>query len=104
MKITIEIDPATLSAVVTGAMPAEARSGPVMIVDAAAQSAALDAGACSGLPGERTTFTPASDEVPAGTMSAGMPPVHHDTFGLRIGDQPGNNGRSAGSPLGGAEL
>ena len=99
MKITIEIDLATLGTVVTGATPAEARSGPMMVVDEA--SSVLDAGVCSGLPGERTTSAAPSHQTQGEAASAGMAPAHRDSFGLRLNARPGSNGLSGGSPLGG---
>ena len=105
MKVTIEIDPATLTTVVTSAVPTEASVVPLSVADAAAQSGALDAGACSGLPGVRTTFVPRPTATASDAASAGVaPPPHRDTFGLRNGDNPSDSGISAGSPLGGAGM
>jgi hypothetical protein len=97
MKITIEFDPDTLRATIMSDTHGETR----MVTKAAAETApseVLDAGACAGLPADGTTSAALSGAINAGAA----PPVHPDTFGVRAGDSPSENGISAGSPLNGA--
>jgi hypothetical protein len=99
MKVTIELDPTT--AAVQTLHPLAAAGGAILGAGAqpAAESVALDAGACAGLPPEQP-LAPAASESGAARTTPAMgppPPPHPDTFGLAPHAGPGGNGQDAGT-------
>lgn len=99
MKITIEIDPVTAAAQVTGPVIAQGDS-PSQAAAKTTQGAALSAGAFEGITPESITpaLAPRRTTPPDSLTGSAPPSPHPDNFGLPFGENQSVGVFDAGPP------